>query len=120
MIPVSTQQCIYLQIEPIDFRKGLDSLIGVCRSQLKQNPFSGAIFAFKNRRSTAVKLLTYDGSGFWLMHKRFSKGKLAYWPKSTTEKISPPILVALLNQGTPGEFLEPWRPLASSSTSMVL
>jgi len=120
MIQLSQHNCVYVQIGHIDFRKGLDSLIGVCRGELKQNPFSGAIFAFKNRKGTAVKLITYDGSGFWLMHKRFSQGTLRHWPKTASEEISGTILMIILNQGAPGEFSKPWRPLSASNNSMAL
>lgn len=120
MISLAEQCTVFLQVKPVDFRKGIDSLVGVCRRQLDKNPFSGAIFAFRNRKNTAVKLLLYDGSGFWLMHKRFSKGKLTYLPKSASDKISMPILTTILNQGTPGTFTEPWRPLDSANDSMVL
>ncbi len=120
MIQMAQQHCVCVQIKPIDFRKGMDSLIGVCRGELKQNPYSGAIFAFKNRKATAIKLLTFDGSGFWLMHKRFSKGTLKYWPKSIDDKVSTPILMTILNQGVPGAFDAPWKPLESSRDSMAL
>jgi transposase len=44
------------------------------------DPFCGWLFVFCNRRRTAVKILTYDGQGFWLATKRLSQGKFPYWP----------------------------------------
>jgi transposase len=41
---------------------------------------SGTLFLFRNRSGTAIKLLTYDGQGYWLCLKRFSQGKLQWWP----------------------------------------
>jgi len=41
---------------------------------------NGAIFVFRNRRGTSLKLLCYDGQGFWLCQKRLSQGRLAWWP----------------------------------------
>jgi transposase len=38
------------------------------------------MFVFRNRRATAVKLLVYDGQGFWLCHKRLSSGRFRWWP----------------------------------------
>lgn len=120
MIQLSPQHCVFVQVAAIDFRKGIDSLVGLCRGKLKQNPFSGAIFAFRNNKGTAIKLLSYDGSGFWLMHKRFSKGKLKHWPKKQEDSIDSLTLMIILNQGQPGFVEEPWRPLESARLSKVL
>lgn len=119
MIQLSAQQSLYVWVAAIDFRKGIDSLIGLCRSVLKENPFSGAVFAFRNPRGTAVKLLTYDGTGFWLMHKRFSQGRLQYWPKTLEEKICTTTLMVILNQGQPGVMQPSWRELPGSSAARV-
>jgi transposase len=61
-------------------RKGIDGLAGVCRSVLASDPFCGAMFVFRNRRGTAIKILAYDGQGFWLCQKRLSKGRFRHWP----------------------------------------
>jgi len=60
---------ILLAVEPVDFRKGIDALAAVCRAKLRSDPFSGAVFVFRNRRATAIRCLVYDGQGFWLCHK---------------------------------------------------
>jgi transposase len=52
----------------------------LCRERLRSDPFSGAVFVFRSRRGHAVKLLVYDGQGFWLCHKRLSQGKFGWWP----------------------------------------
>ena len=79
MIQITTLHYLHLWIEPIDFLKGLDALIGLCRQNIGA-PYDGTIFAFRNKSGIAVKLLVYDGTGFWLCTKRFSQGKLNYWP----------------------------------------
>jgi transposase len=71
-----------MAVEPIDFRRGIDGLCGLCCYQLEQDPRSGTIFAFINRSRTQVRMLCYDGSGFWLMTKRISQGRFPWWPKS--------------------------------------
>ena len=81
MIQVTPQMRILLAIEPVDFRKGIDGLAAVCRAKLGSNPFSGALFVFRNRRATAIRILVFDGQGFWLCHKRLSTGRFRYWPK---------------------------------------
>src|SRR5208337_941480 len=62
------------------FRAGIDGLSRVCRQALLCDPLSGTVFVFRNRRATAVKLLAYDGQGFWLCQKRLSTGRFIYWP----------------------------------------
>ena len=51
---------------------------------LAADPFSGCVFVFRNRRQTALRLLCYDGQGFWLAHKRLSRGRFRWWPTSAT------------------------------------
>ena len=80
MIQLVPQLKILLAYEPVDFRKGIDSLVALCKTRLDQDPFSGTLFVFRNRSGTALKLLVYDGQGFWLCLKRFSKGRLHWWP----------------------------------------
>jgi len=114
VITITPQQRLVLRIEPIDFRKGIDALIGLCR-KCTQNPYDGTVFAFRNRRGTSVKLLIYDGTGFWLATKRFSQGKLKYWPQSIQEPVCATTMAIILNQGTPALMSPSWRRLASSA-----
>jgi transposase len=80
MLQLVPQLRILLAVHPTDFRKGLDSLAALCRGPLQQDPFSGTLFVFRNRTGTALKLVVYDGLGFWLCVRRFSSGKLVWWP----------------------------------------
>jgi len=57
---------IFLALEPIDGRKGIDGLAAVCRQALGDNPLDGAVYVFRTRTGTTLKLLTYDGQGVWL------------------------------------------------------
>ena len=70
MIALSPQMRILLLIEPVDFRRGIDGLAQVCREKLTEDPFSGALFLFRNPRHTAIKALIYDGQGFWMCHNQ--------------------------------------------------
>lgn len=121
MISLLPQLRVLIATEPQDFRKGVDSLAAVCRARLGQDPFSGAVFVFKNRRATAIKILAYDGHGFWLCLRRFSRGRLRFWP-STHEPLSELAaqeLTVLLFQGDPtsADFAPPWRRLAQAAAS---
>jgi transposase len=66
VIQIAPQIRILVAVEPIDARKGIDSLAQLCREKLAADPFSGCLFIFRSRRGTAIKLLAYDGQGFWL------------------------------------------------------
>ncbi len=81
MIQITPHMRILVAIEPIDFRAGIDGLAAACRKRLEADPFSGALFVFRNRARTAIKILVYDGQGFWVCHKRLSSGKFSWWPK---------------------------------------
>ena len=113
MLKLTPHQRLLLAVEPVDFRRGIDGLAAICSQKLSFDPLSGAIFAFVNRKHTAVKILTYDSNGFWLAIKRFSSGKLAWWPidaKSTME-VQAEALSVLLSQGDPRFMFTPlpWR-----------
>ena len=81
MIQITPQMRVLVAIEPVDGRKGIDSLARLCQEQLAEDPFSGCVFIFRSRRGTTVRLLTYDGQGFWLLIKRLSRGRFGWWPE---------------------------------------
>ncbi len=80
MIQLTPHMRILVALEPADFRKGIDGLARVCREELSSEPFEGAVFVFRNRRATMIRLLCYDGQGFWLCQKRLSTGRFCFWP----------------------------------------
>jgi len=117
MIQVTPQTRIFVAVEPADFRKGIDGLCRLCRSLGVDDPFSGALFVFRNRRATAVKILAYDGQGFWLCQKRLSQGKFQYWPASRDGDLKPLLahqLQVLLVGADPGQArgAPQWRPIS--------
>ena len=76
MLQITPQMKILVAVEPADFRRGIDGLARLCQQTLQEDPFAGTVFVFRNRRGTALKVLMYDGQGFWLCHKRLSQGLL--------------------------------------------
>lgn len=86
MIQITPQMRILLATEPVDFRKGIDGLAAVCKNILDTNPFTGYVFVFANKKRTTIKILTYDGQGFWLCQKRLSKGRFRWWPNKSDTK----------------------------------
>ena len=113
MIQVTPQTRVLVATGPVDFRKGIDGLARLCRSALAEDPFSGGVFVFCNRRRTAVKILAYDGQGFWICQKRLSRGRFPFWPGGDTagHMLESYQLAVLLSGGDPGRArgLEPWR-----------
>jgi transposase len=88
----------------------------MCRRELGQEPYDGAIFVFRNRPGTAIKILTFDGIGYYLVLRRFSHGTLCWWPKKSSEpltKLAAQQLQILLYQGNPetAQFAPEWRKL---------
>jgi len=104
MIQVTAQTRILVAVEAVDFRRGIDGLARVCRDYLNLDPFSGVVFVFRNRRGTSIKLLTYDGQGYWCMQKRLSAGRFRFWPQSATgssRQLEAHQLQVLLSAGNP-------------------
>jgi transposase len=116
MIQVTAQMRILLAVDPTDFRRGIDGLARMCREVLASDPFRGTVFVFRNARGTAIKVLYYDGQGFWLAHKRLSSGRFRWWPTSSGEaghRLQPHELQLLLWNGDPSQARAqpPWRPV---------
>ncbi|MEW6419817.1 MAG: IS66 family insertion sequence element accessory protein TnpB [Nitrospirota bacterium] len=113
MIQITPQMRILVAVEAVDFRKGIDGLMGVCRGRLQMDPFSGCVFVFRNRRGTSIKILMYDGQGYWLCQKRLSKGRFQWWPKpwdSVLRNLAANQLQTLLWNGDPDKAVAPiWK-----------
>ena len=116
MIQLSPQSRIFLAIEPVDFRKGIDGLGAVCRQRLGDNPLEGAVYVFRNRSGISLKLLFYDGQGYCLCMKRLSTGRFTWWPTSTDARVpvSARELLILLWNGQPdrAQMAKDWRRVA--------
>lgn len=120
MIQLTPQMRILVAVEAVDFRKGIDGLAGVCREKLSSDPFTGHVFVFRNRRATALKILMYDGQGYWLCQKRLSQGRFRWWPNGSEEVVSRLAvheLQMLLWNGNPkqAQVAPEWRPVAVSA-----
>ena len=94
MLQITPQMKILVAVEPADFRKGIDGLVRLCKDALGQDPFAGTVFVFRNRRGTAIKVLVYDGQGFWLCHKRLSEGRFHWWPSEPDQDAGAKTLAA--------------------------
>jgi transposase len=117
MLAITPQMKILVAIEPADFRKGIDGLVRLCKDALGEDPFAGTVFCFRNRRRTAIKVLIYDGQGFWLAHKRLSEGRFEWWPSApdaTMKRLAAHQLAVLFSAGNPERTgaAPDWRPVA--------
>lgn len=64
----------FLYSEYTDMRKGIDSLCGIVKEELKKNPMLGDLFVFINRRRNQIKMLHFQGDGFAVFYKRLERG----------------------------------------------
>lgn len=71
---------VYLARGTTDMRKSFDTLAGAVREVLDEDPLSGHLFVFLGRRRHLIKILYWDGSGFWVLAKRLARGTFA-WPE---------------------------------------
>jgi transposase len=65
---------IYLHSGAADLRQGFDGLSGLVRREFGADPLDGSLFLFVNRRRDRLKILHFDGTGFWLYYKRLEAG----------------------------------------------
>ena len=82
MILSSERFRVFVATKPVDFRKGMDGLAALVREHLRLDPFSGAVFVFRAKRSDRLKLLIWDGTGLVMVYKRLEDGKFR-WPQIT-------------------------------------
>ncbi|WP_341328291.1 IS66 family insertion sequence element accessory protein TnpB [Methylotuvimicrobium sp. KM2] len=71
---------IWLAIEPVDLRRGIDGLSAIVQQRLAQSPCAGSAFIFRNRAGNRLKVLLWDGNGVWLCQRRLHQGSFT-WPK---------------------------------------
>jgi transposase len=116
MLQITPQMKILVAVEPADCRRGIDALARLCQETLQHDPFVGTVFVFRNRKATALKVLMYDGQGFWLCQKRLSQGRFPWWPSAAegnAQRLAAHELSVLLAAGNPlrtGAAAD-WRPV---------
>ncbi len=75
MLKIPSTVPIFLHTRPTDMRKGFDGLSGIVRQAFGADPLDGSLFLFVNRRRDRLKILHFDGRGFWLYYKRLEAGR---------------------------------------------
>lgn len=78
----------YLHRDPVDFRIGINGLSILVEQAMAKNPMAQALYVFGNRRRDRIKILGWDGNGFWLFMKRLEANDRFIWPDSQTEVVT--------------------------------
>ena len=102
MLPIFSNVQLFLYSTATDMRKSFDGLCGIINNSLNQNPLSGDVYIFINRRKDRIKLLVWDRYGFWLFYKRLEKGVFQLpldIDKKTSIQLSQEDLLLLILQG---------------------
>ena len=121
MIQITPQMRVLVAVESVDFRRGIDGMARLCREQLRADPFSGTAYVFRSRSGKSIKILIYDGQGFWLCQKRLSTGRYHNWPSSVdsaSKALASHELQVLLFGGDPAAVRAApiWRRVSPSPT----
>jgi transposase len=77
VLSVPAKVRIFLCTKPTDLRKGFDGLHGLVLEVLRQDPLSGDLFVFLNKRRDRLKLLVWEGDGWLVLYKRLESGTFA-------------------------------------------
>lgn len=113
MLSFSGSLKVFVAVEPCDMRKGFNGLYAAVSQRLGEDPKSGALFVFCNRRHTRLKILYWDTTGLWILTKRLEQGTF-FWPQVTdpqrTKLALTPQALAMLTDGVDlrGGKLRPW------------
>lgn len=73
---------VYLHRDPVDFRAGINGLSILVEQAMSLNPMTSALYVFGNRRRDRIKILGWDGNGFWMLLKRLEIDRFS-WPDTT-------------------------------------
>lgn len=101
MLSFSLQTKIFMAVEPIDMRRGFDSLAAWVDQQLGRQVLDGDVFLFLSRRRDRLKVLWWDGDGYSLFYKRLEVGtfELPRHDQSTKELTIDATTLSLLLRG---------------------
>lgn len=110
MIQIGNRVKVFVSTEAVDFRKAFKGLSGYVRTVLREDPLSGHVFVFRNKRGNAVKIICFDGRASWTLHAKFAEGKLNWWP--SVSQIQATQLMALLSQSAELSVPQPFREIA--------
>lgn len=88
---------IWAYSEPVDWRKSIDGLVGLVKGVFAEDPLSGSLFVFVNRRGNYLKLVYWDRTGFCLFAKRLERGRFRLPGDARTQELSAQVFQLLLD-----------------------
>jgi len=109
MLSLSPATRIFVALEALDMRQGFNGLYARVQTVLGEEPTSGHWFVFLNKRRNRLKILTYDGSGLWVLSKRLERGTFA--PpvgEGPSQRLRPEELTLLIH-GIESASRRPWH-----------
>lgn len=114
MIHFSANHEVMIAINPVDFRAGHNRLRAVAEQLFGEDPRKSGLFIYRNRRSTDIKLIFYNGTGYFMGHQKLSKGRLKWWPRTEAEALNvsaEAVSRLLLGVDPRGTWHPDWRPI---------
>lgn len=84
MLDLAGGTTVYLACGVTDLRKSYNGLAAIIKLKFHLDPYSRCMFAFCNRRRTSIKILQWDGFGFWILMKRLDRNAF-HWPDTPDE-----------------------------------
>jgi transposase len=86
VLSISRTTRVFLATEPTDMRKGFDGLFALVENVIREDPFSGHLFVFRNRRRDRLKVLWWDADGLAIFYKRLERGNYQFPTDSVVSK----------------------------------
>jgi transposase len=86
MLNISRTTRVFLATEPTDMRKGFDGLFAIVETVITEDPYSGHLFVFRNRRRDRLKVLWWDRDGLAIFYKRLESGSYQFPTDTSVRK----------------------------------
>lgn len=119
MIQIPANATIFVMHEPLSFHTRIDGTCAVARVVLQKEPLEGAFFVFRNKRGHTIRILYYDGGGYWIAERRLSQGSFnGAWPRGNAGQPCSSLLARELQiliwggDPTSCQFPELWKKVA--------
>lgn len=88
MLTLSTTVRIFVAAAPADMRKSIDGLAALAKDAMGEDPLSGHLFVFRNRRGDRMKVLAWDRNGYAVWYKRLERGRFSFPPAGARRAIT--------------------------------